>query len=266
MHRGAAHGHLDHGGRADPDRDQEPPGVDRRIRLVADGEMWRPHSVSGMEAPTTIEYQGIVYRRYPNAKQRSHRVYYQHHGTFRGPVAYLHRVLWETHHGPIPPGHHVHHKDGNPFNNDVSNLECVDQRRHKAIHAERGDFSRNAEHLDRVRHLASEWHRSDAGREWHRQHGRELWANREVRTLVCEVCGESFETRDKRHVRYCSNGCGCKARSRHKEGASFIDQTCLGCGKKFRTSKLRPGKCCSAQCVWDHRKRGTPGVQPDGGG
>ena len=33
--------------------------------------------------------------------------YYKRHITI-----YLHRHIWEAHNGPIPDGHHVHHKDG----------------------------------------------------------------------------------------------------------------------------------------------------------
>src|SRR5688500_14502873 len=37
-----------------------------------------------------------------------------------------HRWVWQRHYGPIPPGHHVHHKDGNRLNNEISNLACLD--------------------------------------------------------------------------------------------------------------------------------------------
>jgi DNA-binding XRE family transcriptional regulator len=46
----------------------------------------------------------------------------------------LHRDLWEAHHGPIPPGHHIHHCDGNPHNNAIQNLECIKASEHTRLH------------------------------------------------------------------------------------------------------------------------------------
>src|SRR4029079_3378058 len=34
----------------------------------------------------------------------------------------LHRAVWAHHHGPIPPGWHIHHRDEDRANNHVSNL------------------------------------------------------------------------------------------------------------------------------------------------
>ncbi|NDB08618.1 MAG: HNH endonuclease [Actinobacteria bacterium] len=31
-----------------------------------------------------------------------------------------HRVIYERHHGPIPAGWVVHHRDGDPGNNDIA--------------------------------------------------------------------------------------------------------------------------------------------------
>lgn len=36
-----------------------------------------------------------------------------------------HRLLWEQHHGPIPPGHVVIFRDGNPHNITLENLEML---------------------------------------------------------------------------------------------------------------------------------------------
>ena len=39
----------------------------------------------------------------------------------------MHRVVWEQHNGPIPPGHVVRFKDGNTMNWDINNLEMFHQ-------------------------------------------------------------------------------------------------------------------------------------------
>jgi hypothetical protein len=33
------------------------------------------------------------------------------------------RKIYENHYGKIPNGYHIHHIDGNPFNNDISNIQ-----------------------------------------------------------------------------------------------------------------------------------------------
>ena len=44
------------------------------------------------------------------------------------------RKIYESHYGKIPNGHHIHHMDGNPFNHDISNLQCVSPEEHAEIH------------------------------------------------------------------------------------------------------------------------------------
>ena len=39
----------------------------------------------------------------------------------------MHRVVWEQHNGPIPPGHVVRFKDGNTMNWHIDNLEMFHQ-------------------------------------------------------------------------------------------------------------------------------------------
>jgi hypothetical protein len=44
------------------------------------------------------------------------------------------RKIYEDHFGKIPDGYHIHHIDGNPLNNDISNLQCLSPEDHKNIH------------------------------------------------------------------------------------------------------------------------------------
>jgi hypothetical protein len=47
---------------------------------------------------------------------------------------YVHRRVYEEHHGPIPEGWHVHHVDWDKRNNDPSNLVALTPAEHSAIH------------------------------------------------------------------------------------------------------------------------------------
>lgn len=120
-----------------------------------------------------ITYHGVSYRRYPYSTRAPHRRYFHASG---GRL--LHRAVYESEIGPIPDGWHVHHRDRDTSNNAADNLLALDPREHRSITV--GDFQQRGQswydrdamlvHLDRVRPLASEWHRSAEGREWHRRH------------------------------------------------------------------------------------------------
>src|SRR5665213_899867 len=69
----------------------------------------------------------------------------------------LHRDVWSATHGPIPPGIIVHHIDGNPSNNDLSNLEGLTRKEHSARHGPSGACAEPSE--VRSARRKSEWTR-----------------------------------------------------------------------------------------------------------
>ena len=86
----------------------------------------------------TVEWNGKVYRRYPESNRPSNRDYF-----VRGEgrkLLLLHREIWEETHGPIPEGMHIHHVDGDPGNNALENLECMDRRAHLKMHGDAKEF------------------------------------------------------------------------------------------------------------------------------
>lgn len=50
-------------------------------------------------------------------------------------VAYEHRLVWETAHGPIPTGWHVHHKNHDRADNRLENLEARPAFEHNSEHS-----------------------------------------------------------------------------------------------------------------------------------
>lgn len=79
-----------------------------------------------------LVWNGQIYRRHPNHKNRSMRLYYM---ATTAPRNYLHRDMWEYHNGPIPDGWHVHHADGDALNNVISNFSLLSPSAHAALHA-----------------------------------------------------------------------------------------------------------------------------------
>jgi hypothetical protein len=62
---------------------------------------------------------------------------------FREELRALHREVWRAAHGEIPPDYVVHHIDGDPFNNDISNLQAMPRSEHPT--------GRTAVYLDPIR-------------------------------------------------------------------------------------------------------------------
>ena len=97
----------------------------------------------------TIVFRGIKFRRYPDAPGRTERRYYTPGIADRQRgVKRLHEEIWLAANGggPIPSGHHVHHRDHDTLNNHPSNLEVIPDDEHLAHHgaAQRGPGSRSS--------------------------------------------------------------------------------------------------------------------------
>lgn len=131
----------------------------------------------------------------------------------------LHRAIWAHHNGPIPEGHHVHHRDHDPSNNDIDNLELMTEFDHLSHHAKHGGWVGSAANLKQLREaaeLSKEWHASEEGRAVHARIGKQSWENKEWVTVVCaeQDCRTPFETPFPDRAKYCRSA--CKERDRRR--------------------------------------------------
>lgn len=90
----------------------------------------------------------------------------------------LHVAIWEFYnHKKVPSGYCIHHKDGNPFNNDIRNLKCISSHIHFSEHGknnwENKEYCKRGEkQLDEAREKAAAWHKSPEGLKWHQENKR----------------------------------------------------------------------------------------------
>lgn len=154
--------------------------------------------------------------------------------THRRHDEYLHRKVWEDNHGPIPPGHIVHHKDENPGNNDLSNLEMLS----------------HAEHM-RHHHLGKK--ATPEQIEMRRKQMLQYWAEVPHTEAVCVQCGAAFQRRGASLPSgFCSRHCLEVWR-----GDAFAGEQrkCVVCDAPYMATK-RVQLYCSKRCnVRAHNER-----------
>lgn len=84
----------------------------------------RNHKLRPKQPLPFIVWHGMKYSRRSNG----------YYGNTLEQRTYLHRDVWVFHHGPIPDGYDIHHKDGDKANNRIENLEMHSQSEHGKKH------------------------------------------------------------------------------------------------------------------------------------
>lgn len=118
-----------------------------------------------------VNFKGKIFTRYLRTKNPS-KINYFYGEVYdrtlrRSKKVALHRYVWEYYNGKISLNCIIYHIDGDPLNNDISNLRCISEY----------------EHL-------------------HKYHGCKKYKNAIPRS--CECCGETFLAKQKRS-RFCVN-------------------------------------------------------------
>jgi hypothetical protein len=155
------------------------------------------------ESCTRVKFNGLTYFRYPESPSLRCRNYFKAMGN-----KMLHREIYKTFNGPIPKGHIIHHLDHNVLNNNPSNLVLLTQSEHNRIHnAERPYPTTNTEY---ARTRLKEFYQTEEGRALQAKRTAELWKKRRAspgRIITCAQCGNEFETKCTKPVRFCSHRC-----------------------------------------------------------
>lgn len=106
---------------------------------------------------------------------------YAYYWTEDGKRRYIYRYQWRWRqaNGPIPRGYTIHHKDRNPTNDCLVNLELLHWRSHARLHGERAHVKAESQKVSKI----------------------------------CQACGNEFmaEPRKDRPQMYCSLDCYHKA-------------------------------------------------------
>lgn len=213
-----------------------------------------------MGIPKTVIFNGEEYTLMGSGK------YYLHKSNTNAGRKHpkgLHVAIWEHFSGKtVPKGYCIHHKDGNTFNNNYDNLECVKISEHLSYHAKKNFenpkyVESNKELLNKMRDKATQWHKSEKGRQWHSEHAKKIvWKC--DKECVCKNCGKTFMSYHK-DAKFCSDKCGEQYRAHQKR----FTAVCKECGKTFsyggKASTKR--KFCSHSCATRYNNKHRAGVQ-----
>ena len=176
--------------------------------------------------------------------------YYLSSKKINGKRIRLHIYIWEKYNGKIEKGYHIHHIDGNKYNNEIENLTKILEKDHLSYHAR--NLTEETKQKMRENLLiyavpkSVHWHSTEEGKKWHSQHGKNVFGNLSYIKYHCTYCGKDFESRKRYREednRFCSNA--CKSNFRRKSGVDDIVKMCEVCGNEYKENKYRKTKKCS---------------------
>lgn len=201
-----------------------------------------------------VIYKGEIYH-----LQTLGRYYQRRYASPGNPERTLHRVIWTEHHGKIPKGMCIHHRDGNWRNNDISNLELWNLRLHAAFHL-RERWKSPAFRARQMARLPAtiknliRWKNSSEGRAWQSRQAKINWSKRKPWKRKCGVCNKKFLAMWP-NAKFCSRKC---ANNFFNEGYYDKPSKCLICGKKFMAKRYSHGlycqKICATTAMWRIRR------------
>ena len=175
---------------------------------------------------THQEFNGIIYR------QDTHKYYSNR--------VFIYRAVYSYYCGDIPDGYEIHHKDFNPENNDISNLQMLTKEEHRQLH------NTNYPEKEYVCEYCGKIFYSKAPQSIVRFCSKKCASNYSYKfgvayKKVCPKCGKEFSSLVKR-AKYCSPECANSSRK------TIIPRICPTCGNTFQPKSSR-NVYCSYSCA-----------------
>lgn len=190
-------------------------------------------------------FNGKIYKRI-NSPQKARKKYYRHCNDL------LHREVWKFFHGEIPRGYAIHHKDFNPDNNNIENLQLITFSEHQKIHSAQKMKDKICKSCGQ--HFMSKGSAFCSPSCYAKFFNAGLAENANYIVKICRHCGKEFVTPKKspERAKYCSRRCLMLARHERKRQA-LSDKTliCKNCGKEFPATEPHHKFFCSEKC-WRH--------------
>lgn len=184
--------------------------------------------------------------------------YYLHTGSKGNKNSRLHRDVYEYYNGEIPKGFHVHHKDHDKSNNDISNLVMLTKKEHNKIHSkemtEEEKMWRRNNLINNAVPKAREYNLKNRSKEYYqKQYEKSKDKLHEIKEFICIECGKVFTTVNNGSNKFCGNN--CKSKHRRNSGVDNEERSCPVCENAFSTNKYSKTVCCSRSCANTYRSK-----------
>ena len=122
---------------------------------------------------------------------------------------YLHRVIWEFHNGPIPEGRQIHHKNSDPVDNRIENLNLISSSLHQRFETARRVEADPVAFQERMSHARKFVPKMDP--ESRAKNAKKGWNGVRRYLKNCSVCGKIYQTPFPERSKYCHQNCKAKA-------------------------------------------------------
>ena len=158
-------------------------------------------------------------------------------------MIFIHTSIWNYYNGIVPEGDYViHHKNFNPSDNVIENLELMTRAAHTKIHLENVQFIKICPICN------NPFRTTTVGVIYCSEKCRE-----KAQTFInkCQFCGKEFEVSVKHHTvkKFCSQECMLKARQDNLLSSRLgKKEICRNCGKEYPASERVKGGFCSGWC------------------
>ena len=149
-----------------------------------------------LTAPPVVEQVDDTHQRFNGVTYTK-----RDNGRYQTSCISIYRDVWRYFFGYIPEGYEIHHVDKNKENNDISNLQMLTVKEHKAAHRQEATCPICGKTFN-VRNHGKIYCSRDCANE----------AKRSIFDKQCPVCGKIFKMHN-RDSKYCSHSCANKARS-----------------------------------------------------
>ena len=158
----------------------------------------------------------------------------------------IQRAVWMYHFGEIPTGCEIHHRDFNPNNNDIKNLQLLTKIDHRKLHNKTTLIkSFVCENCGQIFETQNTGQNRFCSQKCSADYKKKL-AKENIQTFICKECGIEFKANKLRNPQFCSRKCKNRNKSRHRE---YEERTCKFCGAAFTTRKDTKAQHCSISCA-----------------
>ncbi len=201
--------------------------------------------INDLTAPPQVEIIDDTHQTFNGVKYRLDKSKH-----FVNNSASLHRAVYYYYFGEIPKGYVIHHKDLNPANNDISNLQLLTKSFHHKLHNDIVASEKICIFCGK-KYIAQGFSESKfcSSNCRHKYYLHKNSIKKQPVEKICPICGKTFKLKYPSSTnKCCSRACSFKLTAK-KNRKTTAEKICPVCGKIFKPKyPSSRAVCCSRTC------------------